>query len=49
MSTTTAVEPQSRAMRAAFRSFSAIERVGNRLPHPFWLFWMLAVVVIVLS
>jgi aminobenzoyl-glutamate transport protein len=49
MSTTTTAEPQSRAMRAAFRSFSAIERVGNRLPHPFWLFWMLALVVIALS
>ena len=50
MSTATqAAEPQSKAMRAAFRSFSAIERVGNRLPHPFWLFWMLAGVVIVLS
>lgn len=47
--TTTAAEPQSRVMRAAFRSFSAIERVGNKLPHPFWLFWMLAIVVIALS
>lgn len=36
-------------MRAAFRAFSAIERVGNLLPHPFWLFCILAGVVIVLS
>ncbi|MFE7131084.1 AbgT family transporter [Streptomyces sp. NPDC057638] len=42
-------EPQSRALRTAFRGFAAIERVGNRLPHPFWLFWILAGVVAVLS
>lgn len=23
---------------AAFTAFGAIERVGNKLPHPFWLF-----------
>lgn len=28
---------------------SAIEKVGNKLPDPFWLFWILAGVVIVLS
>ncbi len=49
MSTTTVDEPTSRSMRAAFRLFSAIERIGNKLPHPFWLFWMLAAVVIALS
>ncbi|WTP58280.1 AbgT family transporter [Streptomyces phaeochromogenes] len=42
-------EPRSRALRAAFRSFAAIEKVGNRLPNPFWLFWILAGVVAVLS
>ncbi|MFE0422678.1 AbgT family transporter [Streptomyces sp. NPDC058953] len=42
-------EPQSRALRIAFRSFAAIEKVGNKLPHPFWLFWILAGVVAVLS
>ena len=36
-------------MRAAFRTFTAIERVGNMLPHPFWLFCILAAVVVVLS
>lgn len=30
---------------AAFTAFGAIERVGNKLPHPFWLFWILAAVV----
>ncbi|MFZ3561956.1 MULTISPECIES: AbgT family transporter [unclassified Streptomyces] len=42
-------EPPSRMLRVAFRSFAAIEKVGNKLPHPFWLFWILAGVVIVLS
>lgn len=42
-------EPPSRALRAAFRAFAAIEKVGNKLPNPFWLFWILAGVVIVLS
>lgn len=42
-------EPTSRSMRAAFRLFAGIERIGNKLPHPFWLFWILALVVIGLS
>ena len=45
----TATAGQSRAMRAAFRTFTAIERVGNMLPHPFWLFCILAAVVVALS
>lgn len=35
-------EPPSRALRTAFRAFAAIEKVGNKLPNPFWLFWILA-------
>ncbi|UUU24190.1 AbgT family transporter [Streptomyces sp. DSM 40750] len=42
-------EPRSKALRAAFRGFAAIEKIGNRLLHPFWLFWILAAVVAVLS
>lgn len=42
-------QPTSRGMRAAFRLFGAIERVGNLLPHPFWLFWIMAALVAVLS
>ncbi|WP_086563460.1 AbgT family transporter [Streptomyces africanus] len=42
-------EPQSRLLRTAFRGFAAIEKVGNKLPNPFWLFWILAGVVAVLS
>lgn len=37
---------RSRALRAAFRGFAAMEKVGNKLPHPFWLFWILAGVVV---
>lgn len=32
-----------------FRAISAIERAGNKLPHPFWLFWILAAVLAVVS
>ncbi|MFC5248996.1 AbgT family transporter [Streptomyces nigrescens] len=42
-------EPQSRILRTAFRSFAAIEKIGNKLPNPFWLFWILAGVIAVLS
>lgn len=31
------------------RSMSAVERVGNLLPHPFWLFVSLALITVVLS
>ncbi len=46
---TPSTEPQSRALRIAFRGLTAIEKVGNRLPNPFWLFWILAGIVAVLS
>ncbi len=32
-----------------FRAISAIERAGNKLPHPFWLFWILAAVLAFVS
>ncbi|HEY9290629.1 MAG TPA: AbgT family transporter [Microlunatus sp.] len=47
--TTLTDRPTSRGLRATFALFSAIERVGNKLPHPFWLFWILAAVVVLLS
>ena len=31
------------------RSMTAIEKVGNKLPHPFWLFALLAVITVILS
>ncbi|GAB3622356.1 AbgT family transporter [Mariniluteicoccus endophyticus] len=40
---------QSKALAAALKSFEVIERVGNKLPHPFWLFVILALLTIVAS
>lgn len=34
---------------AMLRALDVIERVGNRIPHPFWLFLILGVIVLVLS
>lgn len=31
------------------RAMAVIERVGNALPHPFWLFWILAAILAVAS
>jgi aminobenzoyl-glutamate transport protein len=31
------------------RALNVIERVGNRLSHPFWLFWILAALLAVIS
>ncbi len=31
------------------RFLDGVERIGNKLPHPFWLFWILAVVVVATS
>jgi aminobenzoyl-glutamate transport protein len=36
-------------MTTLFRVIGAIERAGNKLPHPFWLFWILAAVLAVTS
>ncbi|MBU3066399.1 AbgT family transporter [Nocardia sp. NEAU-G5] len=44
-----AITPPSRLARAAFRSLALIEQAGNKLPDPFWLFWLLAGLVVVLS
>ncbi|QWF82341.1 AbgT family transporter [Amycolatopsis sp. CA-230715] len=49
MNSADVVEPRSKVMRAAFRVFAVIERVGNKLPNPFWLFWLLALAVVALS
>lgn len=43
------LEPQQRWMRGLFRAIAAIERVGNLLPHPFWLFWILTAILGVTS
>ncbi|WP_433873742.1 AbgT family transporter [Saccharopolyspora sp. CA-218241] len=36
-------------MGAVLRLLQLVERVGNRLPHPFWLFTIMAGLVVVLS
>jgi aminobenzoyl-glutamate transport protein len=36
-------------MRLLLGSLQVVERVGNRLPHPFWLFTVMAGIVIALS
>ncbi|MFC7330911.1 AbgT family transporter [Marinactinospora rubrisoli] len=36
-------------MAALLGTLNAIERVGNKLPHPFWLFTIMAGIVVVLS
>ncbi|WP_017595661.1 AbgT family transporter [Nocardiopsis potens] len=43
------VRPQRRPMAALMRALQFIERVGNRLPHPFWLFTIMAVLTVLLS
>lgn len=39
----------SPGMSRLFGALSGIERLGNRLPHPFWLFWILSGVLAVVS
>lgn len=48
MSTPNSTRP-TRSMRMLLGSLRAVERVGNRLPHPFWLFVIMAGFVIALS
>ena len=48
----TADAPETRmpwGLKTLFRLVSSIERVGNKLPHPFLLFWLLAAVLAVVS
>ncbi|GAB3735147.1 AbgT family transporter [Nocardiopsis nanhaiensis] len=45
----TTEKPPGRAMSALLASLRGIERVGNKLPHPFWIFVILAGFVVVLS
>ncbi|MFC4560655.1 AbgT family transporter [Nocardiopsis mangrovi] len=41
--------PTERPASPLLRALQAIERAGNKLPHPFWLFTIMAGLVIVLS
>lgn len=45
----TTEKPPGRAMSVLLGSLRGIERVGNKLPHPFWIFAFLAGFVILLS
>jgi aminobenzoyl-glutamate transport protein len=38
-----------KGMRTFFKALSGIEYVGNKLPHPFWLFWILALILAAVS
>src|SRR5690349_23944713 len=55
MSTTeTVTEPGPKAelspgLNRLFGTLAGIERLGNKLPHPFWLFWILSGVLAVVS
>lgn len=40
---------RSRTVAALWRGLGAVEWAGNKLPHPFWLFWILAVLLALLS
>ncbi|EHY91234.1 AbgT family transporter [Saccharomonospora azurea] len=46
---TVSTEKTSRTVRVTLRVLAGIERLGNKLPHPFWLFVIMAGVVVALS
>ncbi|WP_336715610.1 AbgT family transporter [Arthrobacter sp. USHLN218] len=48
-SATATVDELPRGLRPFFKVLSGIEYVGNKLPHPFLLFWILAAVLAVVS
>ncbi|HET6738228.1 MAG TPA: AbgT family transporter, partial [Kribbella sp.] len=39
----------TRELPRLVRAMAVIERVGNALPHPFWLFWILSAILAVVS
>lgn len=41
--------PTTEKLPRIIRALGVIERVGNKLPHPFWLFWILAAILGVAS
>lgn len=47
--TSTATPTGSDRLPWIIRAMGVIERVGNALPHPFWLFWILAAILAVIS
>lgn len=47
--TATTTAKQQERLPAVIRALNVVETVGNKLPHPFWLFWILAAILAVLS
>ena len=45
---TSTVAPTER-LPFVIRALNVVEKVGNKLPHPFWLFWILAAILAVVS
>lgn len=44
-----AADQLPRGLRTLFKVLSGVEYVGNKLPHPFWLFWIMAAILAVVS
>ena len=42
-------EPDTQQLPRLVRAMAVVERVGNALPHPFWLFWVLSAILAVIS
>ncbi len=40
---------EDRELPRLVRAMAVVERVGNALPHPFWLFWVLSAILAVVS
>jgi aminobenzoyl-glutamate transport protein len=45
----TLVEVAEPRLPLVIRAMGGIERVGNALPHPFWLFWILSGILVIAS
>jgi aminobenzoyl-glutamate transport protein len=46
---TTTSTPERQDLPRIVRAMAVVERVGNALPHPFWLFWVLSGILAVVS
>jgi aminobenzoyl-glutamate transport protein len=46
---TTTSTPERQDLPRIVRAMAVVERVGNALPHPFWLFWALSGILAVVS
>lgn len=46
---TTAPTPDADRLPGVLRALGVVERLGNALPHPFWLFWLLSGILAIAS